>query len=133
MANQNTHRPKGKTFGECVEVTQKDYQGSKGYYPKQRDFRCQSGSGVRVGTAGGLLQEVRMLCMGMDRRSSCAALRRGNSKELASLAGSVGQEVPCQQQGQGTALTREALAWDRDNGPWHSQFSANPRGAPHCF
>ena len=55
VANQNTHRPKGKTFGECVEVTQKDYQGSKGYYPKQRDFRCQSGSGVRVGTAGGLL------------------------------------------------------------------------------
>ncbi|XP_045020290.1 melanoma-associated antigen 10-like [Bubalus bubalis] len=46
VANQSTHTFNGKTFGEYVEVAQKDYQMSKGYYPKQRDCRCWRGSGV---------------------------------------------------------------------------------------
>ena len=55
------------------------------------------------------------------------------SEELVNLVGSVGQEAPWQQQGQGAALTREALGLDRDAGPRQSQFSANPRAAPQCF
>ena len=54
-------------------------------------------------------------------------------EELVSLAGSVGQEAPWQQQGQGSALTREALGLDRDASPRQSQFPANPRAAPQCF
>ena len=133
VANQSTHTFNGKTFGEYVEVAQKDYQMSKGYYPKQRDCRCRRGSGVRAGTARGLLQGVGKLCVGKDRRSSCAAFRRGSSEELVRLAGSVGQEAPWQQQGQGAVLTREALGLDRDASPRQSQFSANPRAAPQCF
>ena len=133
VAHQSTHTPNRKTFGECVEVAQKDYQVSKGYYPKQRDCRCRRGSGVRAGTARGLLQGVGKLCVGKDRRSSCAAFRRGSSEELVRLAGSVGQEAPWQQQGQGAVLTREALGLDRDASPRQSQFSANPRAAPQCF
>ena len=87
------------------------------------------GSGVRAGTARGLLQGVGKLCVEKDRRSSCAAFRRGSSEELVRLAGSVGQEAPWQQQGQGAALTWEVLGLDRDA----SQFSAHPRAAPQCF
>ena len=47
-AHQSTHTPNRKTFGECVEVAQKDYQVSKGYYPKQRDCRCWRGCRVRA-------------------------------------------------------------------------------------
>ena len=71
---------------------------------------------MRAGTAGGLLQGVGMLCLGKNRRSSCAALSRGSSEELLSLAGSVRQEVPWKQQGQGTALTQEALGLERNAG-----------------
>ena len=105
----------------------------KGYYPKPRECRCQRASGVRAGTARGLLQGVVMLCVGKLRRSSCAAFRTGSSEELVSLAGSIGQEAPWQQQGQGTTLRLEALAWDRYAGPQQSQFSAKHRAAPQCF
>ena len=129
-AHQSTHTRKRKTFGECVEVAQKDYQVSKGYYPKQRDSRCWRGCRVRAGTARGLLQGVGKLCVGKDRRSSCAAFRRGSSEELVSLAGSAGQEAPWQQQGQGSALTREALGLDRDAGPRRVSSQQTPE-QPH--
>ena len=54
-------------------------------------------------------------------------------EELVSLAGAVGQEAPWQQQGQGSALRREALGMDRDTGPWQNQFSTNHRAGPQCF
>ena len=130
VAHQSTHTRKRKTFGECVEVAQKDYQVSKGYYPKQRDSRCWRGCRVRAGTARGLLQGVGKLCVGKDRRSSCAAFRRGSSEELVSLAGSAGQEAPWQQQGQGSALTREALGLDRDAGPRRVSSQQTPE-QPH--
>ena len=102
----------------------------KGYYPKPRECRCQRASGVRAGTARGLLQGVGKLCVGKDRRSSCAAFRRGSSEELVSLAGSAGQEAPWQQQGQGSALTREALGLDRDAGPRRVSSQQTPE-QPH--
>lgn len=55
------------------------------------------------------------------------------SDELVSLAGSVGQEAPWQQQGQGTTLRLEALGLDKDAGPEQSQFSAKHRAAPQGF
>ena len=55
------------------------------------------------------------------------------SEELVSLAGSVGQEAPWQQQGQSTTLMQEALGLNRDPGSQKSQFSANHRAAPQCF
>ena len=128
-AHQSTHTPNGKTFGECAEVAQKDYQVSKSYYPKQRDCRCRRVFRVRAGTAGGLLQGVGKLCVGNDRRSYCAAFRRGSSEELVSLAGAVGQEAPWQQQGQGAAITWEALGWTETPAPAESVLS-KPQSSP---
>ena len=55
------------------------------------------------------------------------------SDELVSLAGSVGQEAPWQQQGQGATLRLEVLGLDRDTDPEHSQFSAKHRAASQGF
>ena len=51
------------------------------------------------------------------------------NEELVNLAGSIGQEAPWQQQGQGATLRLEALGLDRDTSPWQSQFSAKHREA----
>ena len=51
------------------------------------------------------------------------------SEELASLAGSVGQEAPWQQQGQGTALTCEVLGLDRRRPPAQSVLN-KPQSSP---
>ena len=51
------------------------------------------------------------------------------NEELVNLAGSIGQEAPWQQQGQGATLRLEALGLDRDTSPRQSQFSAKHREA----
>ena len=55
------------------------------------------------------------------------------SDELVILSGSVGQEAPWKQQGQGATLRLEALGLDRDAGPKHSLFSEKHIAAPQAF
>ena len=52
VAHQSTHTPNGKIFGECVEVAQKDYQVSKGYYPKQKGLQVSEGVQIESWDSG---------------------------------------------------------------------------------
>lgn len=52
------------------------------------------------------------------------------SEELVSLAGSVGQEAPWQQQGQGTTLRQGALGLDRDASPQQKSVPSKPQSSP---
>lgn len=87
---------------------------------------CQLFSCIRGGSCRGLI----LLDTGAIRSDPPSLLL---GEKLVSLAGSVGQQAPWQQQGQGDALRWEALGLDRDASPWQSQFSANHRAAPQCF
>ena len=87
---------------------------------------CQLFSCIRGGSCRGLI----LLGTGAIRSDPPSLLL---GEELVSLAGSVGQQAPWQQQEQGDALRWEALGLDRDASPQQSQFSAKHRAAPQCF
>ena len=128
-----TH-PTGKRLENVLKLPRRITRCLKVTIQSKRDWRCQRGSRMRAGTGGGLMQGVGKLCVGNDRRSYCAAFRRGSSEELASLAGAVGQEAPWQQQGQGAAITREALGWTETPAPAESVLSkpqSSTSDSPH--
>ena len=83
---------------------------------------CQLFSCIRGGSCRGLI----LLGTGAIQSGPPSFLL---NEELVNLAGSIGQEAPWQQQGQGATLRLEALGLDRDTSPWQSQFSAKHREA----
>ena len=134
-AHQSTHTRKRKTFGECVEVAQKDYQVSKGYYPKQRDCRCWRGCRVRAEgwdsqrTSAG---SWKALCREGQEILLCS-LQKGQQRGAGQPGRFSWAGGPMAAAGTGLCPHAGGAGTGQRCRPPQSQFSANPRAAPRCF